>query len=73
MKPNEAIKTHFALLRRSSHDAFADYHANVLYGYLSAMRDNEIISSALHNRLQHIVSKAWSLKYDRIHGIRRAA
>ena len=73
MKPEETIKQHFRLMRKASSQAFADYHANVLYGYLLGIRETGQISAAMFCRLHGIVQKAWGMKVDRIYGFRRAA
>ncbi|ANF26000.1 hypothetical protein [Stutzerimonas stutzeri] len=73
MKPEETIKQHFRLMRQASSQAFADYHANVLYGYLLGIRETGQISAAMFCRLHGIVQKAWGMKVDRIYGFRRAA
>lgn len=73
MKPEETIRTHFKLLRAADHAALADYHCNLLYGYLQALSDTDQIRPALLGRLRQAVTKAWALKINRIYGFRRAA
>lgn len=62
MKTEDTIRDHFKLLRAARHTAMADYHANVLYGYLRALRDTSQIETKLYLRLHHALTKAWSLK-----------
>lgn len=62
MKTEDTIREHFKLLRAAQHQAFADYHANVLYGYLKALRETNQIEAKLYLRLHHALTKAWSLK-----------
>ena len=73
MRPEETIKQHFRLMRQASSQAFADYHANVLYGYLLGIRETGQISAAMFCRHHGIVQKAWGMKVDRIYGFRREA
>lgn len=71
MKTEDTIREHFKLLRSASHPALADYHCNLLYGYLQALRDTSQLDTQQYRRLHHALTKAWSLKL-RIN-MRRAA
>jgi len=62
MKTEDTIREHFKLLRAARHTAMADYHCNVLYGYLRALRETNQIEAKLYLRLHHALTKAWSLK-----------
>lgn len=62
MKTEDTIREHFKLLRAARHTAMADYHCNVLYGYLKALRDTGQIETSLYLRMNHAVTKAWKLK-----------
>lgn len=62
MKPEQTLRNHFKLLRSAGHAASADYHCNVLYGYLQALNDTKQIAPALYFRLHCAVTKAWALK-----------
>lgn len=73
MSIESTLREHFKLLRQSTHAAFADYHANVLYGYLMALRETKVTSAALNSRLHRLVTRAWRMRIDRIHGVRRVA
>ncbi len=62
MKTEDTIREHFKLLRSAPFQAIADYHVNVLYGYLKALRETDQIEHKLYLRLHHAMTKAWSLK-----------
>lgn len=62
MKTEDTIREHFKHLRAAQHAATADYHCNVLYGYLKALRDTGQIEPKLYLRLHHALTKAWTLK-----------
>lgn len=73
MRPEATFREHFKLLRSADQAALADYHCNLLYGYLQALSDTDQIRPALLSRLRQAVTKAWSIKTYRLHGFRRAA
>ena len=73
MKTEDIIREHFKHLRGARHAATADYHCNVLYGYLQALRDTRQLDAATYLRLNAMVTAAWCNKINRIYGIRRAA
>jgi hypothetical protein len=62
MKTEDTIREHFKYLRGARYAATADYHCNVLYGYLKALRDTGQIETSLYLRMNHAVTKAWTLK-----------
>lgn len=62
MKTEDTIRKHFKLLRTAQFQARADYHANVLYGYLKVLWETNQIEAKLYLRLHHALTKAWSLK-----------
>lgn len=62
MKTEDTIREHFRHLRSARYAATADYHCNVLYGYLQALRDTSQVDTARYLRLHHAVTKAWALK-----------
>lgn len=62
MKTEDTIREHFKHLRGARYAATADYHCNVLYGYLQALRDTSQVDTARYLRLHHAITKAWTLK-----------
>lgn len=73
MRAEQTFREHFKHLRAAQHAATADYHCNVLYGFLQALSDTDQIRPALLSRLRQDVTKAWALKTNRLYGFRRAA
>lgn len=73
MKPEETLREHFKLMRKATEQAMADYHFNVIYGYLLGLRETQQITFVTYRRLIAIATKAWGQKIDRIYGLRRVA
>ncbi|WP_312905432.1 hypothetical protein [Stutzerimonas nitrititolerans] len=73
MKPSKTLREHFAKLRSADHQAHADYHCNLLYGYALALHESGQIEASAYFRIMNIVTTAWRRKTARLAKQRSAA